>query len=437
MISRTFLIYAVLRLLKENNRVMVMFKDPPYPKKLLVFEPGQAPVAVDEIDESIASDRLAWFFCDSIDPHRTLPCRMVMCTSPREEVGKQFKKLARQIIMPIWTFAELLECRSLNYHDVSPSVVLARYYIIGGIPRYVLQYRDISGAEFLNEAFSGIETEHLTRLIESNDSSTHLSHRIIHMHSDNNYRTIVREYASELAGLCTMMKFEKVSNSAVLRIFEKGQSPEISALRGHIFERFVHHILATGGSFRCRNLSSARSKEAVFRLPSNMRTEIFKTIDQCNSENVYYRPIARNFESIDSLVLQPGCYKGSLFQITLSQTHRVTSSIFNYARKVHAGGLYFVVHDEVKFKNYVTQSMSPSVHENFDPDSFQEIKGFCQYCLLVDIRNRTPWTFQNVAIQLLDEFKNLFTPEEFVSADIQQEWDYLEKLLKNLGLTVG
>ena len=133
-------------------------------------------------------------------------------------------------------------------------------------------------------------------------------------------------------------------------------------------------------------------------------------------------------------MLHPGSYKGSLFQITLSQSHRVTSSIFNYARKVQAGGLYFVVHDEGIFKNYKLQNVSPSAQEQYDPDSFQEIAGFRQYCLFVDIQNKTPWTYQEVAIQLLEEFKSLFSPAEVMSREIKQELDDLKALLTTLGL---
>ncbi|KAJ1339531.1 hypothetical protein BSLG_005855 [Batrachochytrium salamandrivorans] len=98
--------------------------------------------------------------------------------------------------------------------------------------------------------------------------------------------------------------------SAAEEIGETGQ------LRGILFEKYAHTVIAKGGSFKIRDLRTG--SESTLQLPMDLTTLLFSNNSQVqNATNCYFRPISNTFESVDSfikpnLLFQMTCQRSSL-----------------------------------------------------------------------------------------------------------------------------
>jgi hypothetical protein len=118
---------------------------------------------------------------DSRDIASTLgPC--VICSSPRSDIAKQFRKTAKTLFMPVWDWHEIQTLHQLVYPDIiTKDCLAARFYLLGGVPRYLLEKIDVKAANILKSAVEQTEPSHLQRLHQSEGSGAHeeVSHRLI------------------------------------------------------------------------------------------------------------------------------------------------------------------------------------------------------------------------------------------------------------------
>ena len=135
-------------------------------------------------------------------------------------------------------------------------------------------------------------------------------------------------------------------------------NPLLSSIRGGLFEAHAHLRLCSGETFKTRLLSgpgpgSGNDETSAYfgRLPT-------RDVSHVNdiSPGYYCRPVAKNFESIDSLIAP-----NKLFQITVSDKHPIKhNGLEKLKDKLASSGeirLYFVVpsdrYSSFQRQNYV------------------------------------------------------------------------------------
>jgi hypothetical protein len=105
-----------------------------------------------DIGLELEKDPNAWMICDSVEasPFNGMT---IICSSPREEVSKQFKKRAFELTMPVWTYDKILECRNLIYsRKIDVAYLRARYFFLGGVPRLIFTNISKTAVEIIKDA---------------------------------------------------------------------------------------------------------------------------------------------------------------------------------------------------------------------------------------------------------------------------------------------
>ncbi|CAI2202101.1 16637_t:CDS:1, partial [Funneliformis geosporum] len=130
------------------------------------------------------------------------------------------------------------------------------------------------------------------------------------------YTKIIMRFASEyVAGKVVSIIEERYKHE--LKCFVKSSSSEsaFSSLRGALFEEIAHKILRKGGRFKIRPLDT-NSKDLNIKIPELEMCFYSKIVEI--EANKYYRPIQKNWESVDAII-SPDI----LFQMTVGNTHPI------------------------------------------------------------------------------------------------------------------
>eukprot|EP00158_Paraphelidium_tribonemae_P000465 Partr_v1_DN22450_c0_g2_i1_m32208 len=116
---------------------------------------------LDYIGYNLERDSTSWLICDSVEVNPF--CGMtIFCSSPREDVSKQFRKRALELTMPIWTYDELVECRNLMYSNIIDIPYLrTRYFFLGGVPRLIFTNLNKNAVELIRDAVQTSSVEKL------------------------------------------------------------------------------------------------------------------------------------------------------------------------------------------------------------------------------------------------------------------------------------
>lgn len=166
---------------------------------------------LDSIGYDLERDSTSWLICDSIEVH---PFRgmTIFCSSPREDLSKQFRKRALELTMPVWTYNELFECRNLLYSNaIDIPYLRTRYFFPGGVPRLIFTNILTNAVDLIRDAVQSSPCEKLKRLVNSSRTTPDgdISHRLILKHSSNPFRETRQRYSSDYCAAVILLKYRQ------------------------------------------------------------------------------------------------------------------------------------------------------------------------------------------------------------------------------------
>jgi hypothetical protein len=132
----------------------------------------------------------------------------------------------------------------------------ARFFILGGIPRYLFVQIDDSAATIIDRAFANTRWDGLTRIAQLNGVTEReeISHRIVHRVNEINiigqYRDYVPQFASDyVAAMAAKIYSQEKHLSAVQFLDSTSAINCAGSLRGNIFEPLAHRCIRNGQNF--------------------------------------------------------------------------------------------------------------------------------------------------------------------------------------------
>ncbi|EGF80090.1 hypothetical protein BATDEDRAFT_88508 [Batrachochytrium dendrobatidis JAM81] len=244
--------------------------------------------------------------------------KTILVTSPRREIWHRFSKGSCDIrYMPVWSKEELHFCRPMLFPNVSGELVESLYLKWGGIARYVLKHALVKEQQdFLDKA---LEVSNIDSVVESfgkSDTAADASSRLIHISVKDDFHSGPYLFASDyVADKIYSRVYEKNRNNLIKFLSAAEEIGETGQLRGILFEKYAHTVIAKGGSFKIRDLRTG--SESTLQLPMDLSTLLFSNNSQVqDATNCYFRPISNTFESVDSFI-KPNL----LFQMTCAKDH--------------------------------------------------------------------------------------------------------------------
>ena len=423
-----FLVYMIQLLLTQNRQVLF---GSGVLDNFLFWGPKKKFKMVYEKDLGQYTSRSdITFLMDSRDFPATTGT-IIVCSSPRAGIAGQYRKTAKKLFMPVWRWEEIQDLYSGVYTDlISENHLAARFFLLGGIPRYLFDHLDSSVSDILRDAISATQEANLKKLVESKaeiskskNTTGEVSHRLLHLNGSNEddppFGKPREQYASSYVATMILERYKIYRRQLVIQWIEETTDVGIAGgLRGNLFENIAHSGLKKGGSFSYRVLTDQGTPESL-RIPSAELVPVtdISSLENLREEGKYYKPRAKTFECIDSWIVMDGEAWG--FQFTVSAKHRITSALYWFFKKLNLRHYVTVVFDQDKFEKFKNQNVTPSKKPPFCnedmPNEFSDLK---QYVLLyapdtVDVNDL--WDIQK------KEFES-FIPKPW-SSDVTKEYE--------------
>jgi hypothetical protein len=280
------------------------------------------------------------------------------------------------------------------YPSLSNDLVEERYLQWGGIARYVLQYALVEEQQArLKEA---LDVSNINSVVDSYGGSgekADASSRLIHRSVKEGFHSGPYQFAS--AYVVDEIYSRVYANDRVnlIRFLSTSQGvSETGQLRGTLFEKHAHTVLANGGPFKIRDLSLStenalqiakpeKEEESKLDLPTDLTTFLYSSdnSDFQAAQNCYFRPVSKNFESVDSFI-KPNL----LFQMTGAKDHPCKQTGLRDALKILGNPkepkLYFVVPPD-RFESFKYQSYHGKDGMVLKKGPNQYVKKISQYVL--------------------------------------------------------
>jgi hypothetical protein len=225
----------------------------------------------------------------------------------------------------------------------------------GGIARYVLQYALVEEQQArLKEALDISNIDSVLQSFGSSGADADASSRLIHRSVRDGFHSGPYQFASAYVVDEIYSRVYAQDRDHLIRFLSASQEiGDIGQLRGKLFEKHAHTVLANGGVFNIRDL---RTKEvSTLRLP-DLTTFLYSSNDTAfqAAQNRYFRPVSKIFESVDSFI-KPNL----LFQMTAAKDHPCKQNGLHNVLKILGNPsnpkLYFVVPPE-SFASFQYQS---------------------------------------------------------------------------------
>jgi DNA polymerase III delta prime subunit len=411
-----FLVYMIQLLLDERRKVLFGSCAFDY---FIIWESKKDFQIVDKNDIMKYTSRNDITFLMDSRNFQSTRSTIIICSSPRADIAHQYRKTAKTLYMPVWEWDEIQDLYWDIYSDILEINRLAvRFLLLGGIPRYLFDNLNLLAVEILRDAIAKTGNENLQRLAEYTAEGTtkiktgndlgEISHRLLHLdgsQSDSPPFGKGREkYASSYVVTMIIERYKNDRRKSIVQWIEETSTIGITGgLRGNLFEEIAHPILMKGGNFHCRLLID-QGVNKIKEIPST-KLNCVKDLSSSDleKEGIYYKPISKNFECIDSWIVIDGETWG--FQFTVSPKHRITSALYWYFKNLNIRHYVTVVFDQHKFKNYKYQAVEQSGKEPFRseprPTNFSDLK---QYVLLyedADVSVDDLWDIQKNVFELM------------------------------------
>ena len=348
-----FLPYLIDIMLKEKRQVIFGSRDMDgfmYFKTISNCEW----IKEDDIGGYLQNENI-FFLMDSKHVKNTLgPC--LICSSPRSDIAYQYRKTAFTLYMPVWEWQEIEKLHDAVYSDIlSRDRLAARFHLLGGVPRYLFDHLNDLAVGILHNAVNNCDLSHLKRLYESNGAyGEEISHRLVHLTSsewiDPPFAKHTLYYASDYVTTLIAEKYSQFRRDSVVQWLDETSDLGIAGgLRGNLFENIGHLQLKQGGHFKCRELEYGNETSLKLRpLQINVvgKDSLVPTVW---SSDIYYKPLSKTFECIDSWTVINGELWG--FQFTVSSKHKISSALYWYYEHWNLKHYVTVVYDVNKLIN--------------------------------------------------------------------------------------
>ena len=228
--------------------------------------------------------------------------------------------------MPVWNWSEIDECRTLLFAEDdtrSAEIVQNAFDKWGGIPRHVLEkVGDPGWQSLLDDAISKVGNVNDLVRMDQVAATEETSHRLLHMHSETPYVSYTFMLGSSFISLSLFKKFSKdqrfiVENFLSITSEESG----LSKIRGQFFEAYCHRLLASGGTFDMRCLTSGT--ETTIDLEASKSRYFSDNVELGSLLQSgcldYLVPRNINYPAIDAISVNPRLF----LQMTVSPSHGV------------------------------------------------------------------------------------------------------------------
>jgi len=287
-------------------------------------------------------------------PHEPKPgirAFTILASSPQKSNYKEFSKdlAVSTLWMPCWSQSELITI-SPHYHYVDASSIKQRFYLFGGIPRYVFG-KDMDYLQtVLDNAMLKCSTAVIKEYLGTTDRilTDEVSHKLLQYKIGSGFSVAAVVFGSEYVKerLPEILVQKQIRGCIELvQDFLPG-IPTVASLRGTLFETLAHHSLTAGGTFKVRGQPDL----ILPKYPEHRYPGILNNLKPGSlPSNTYIRPVIKNFRLIDSFE-----WKDSVtlmcFQMTVSKKHVFDQdTIEKLGKDVGAGKLevYFVVPDDI------------------------------------------------------------------------------------------
>ena len=272
----------------------------------------------------------AIYICDGCNAFITgLPTLLV--TSPNRRNWYELSKASNCYTryMPLWTLAELDDCRKQIFPDVTAEALEEQYAIWGGTARATLVegYNPLSGTS-LPICVMTLDAHTFREIVAFNCPDYAYSHNIIHMDVVETEGSTPKfdQYQFILASETIFETFmEDMRQPILLDMLPFIQAdPEgiLGSLGRNMFEILAQRVLASGIPLECRRVyPDGRSEACPDHSIGMRRIEVFQKEDTSLEDpqgQIYFASKSKTFESVDGLV-RPN----QLYQTTLALSHDV------------------------------------------------------------------------------------------------------------------
>jgi hypothetical protein len=259
-----------------------------------------------------------FYIVDGMEPLH-VDAKTILLTSLCKDIWHRFSKTSCALrYMPVWSREELHSCRSLLFPSLQEELVENLYLKWGGIARYVLKYaRDPDQQALLNEALDISNIDSVVESFGGSGQKADASSRLIHRSVIDGFHGGPYQFASAYVVDQIYNRVYAKDRNHLIRFLSASQGiGNTGQLRGVLFEKYAHTVIAKGGSFKIRDLNT--NEESTLHLPIGLSTSFFSNNPQVQdlATNCYFRPISETFESVDSFI-KPNL----LFQMTGAKNH--------------------------------------------------------------------------------------------------------------------
>ncbi|KAJ3254311.1 hypothetical protein HK103_007282 [Boothiomyces macroporosus] len=325
--------------------------------------------------------------------------KTILLSSPRRDVWYKFSNdHCTRRYMPVWSEEEIELCRAVLFSNLPQTEVKSLYDRWGGIPRYVLENaRNMIQQRDLDDAITAFDLDWLVKAIGNAEASEAATHRLIHLHVASDFCTRHYLFASEYVADQVYLQLYKMKREELLQFLSvSGGIGDIGVLRGVLFERHAHTVIANGGKFRIRELIRPKPKledsskqvdlHAVKELELPRLEQLVFDNDlevQSANDSYYYRPRITNYESVDSFE-KPNL----LFQMTCASKHPCKQAgihkVLNLLGNPSNPSLYFVVPID-RFSDFKYQKFEDAQGKPMQEPTYADVKKVKQFVLAIEL----------------------------------------------------
>ena len=340
-----FLLYEMYRLRQENKDLRLFYTSASLSQHILFDRDSVHLFTTEEMPSilGVLQDLTYLYDCGTKGDKTVYPPvpaqKTIIATSPDKTNTQSFWKAAVRLgkctavrlCMPPWSLDEL---KYFEGHKLSEKVLIERYLIWGGVPRYVLALNEPKSS--IDEAIVNTPPEKILTLpsmLRTGVLDTDLSHKLFQLcPKDDQFEEVDVTFASDYIKRSIYKKYEDHCQSMVCAIITANRT--FSGFEGQLFEQMAHGKLASGCCFQVKSLHDNSTSCLDLRKPQLVYfrdiadLSKYKIAGANYTEQVYLQPQPKNFKSLDSIMLLCGTNRAIGFQITV-QTHH----------SIHRGGL--------------------------------------------------------------------------------------------------
>ncbi|KAJ3095801.1 hypothetical protein HDU96_001034, partial [Phlyctochytrium bullatum] len=317
-IGKTYFGYFLLLQLARSGATVV-YESASLEGSLFLFTPNRVFKGTRFAMFDILMDSKTFYIVDGMEPLRAAAAKTILLSSLRKDIWHQFSKGPCDLrYMPVWSREEIFACRSMLYPSLSEDLVEDLYSKWGGIARYVLKFALVEEQQArLKEALDVSNIDAVVQSFGGTGEKADASSRLIHRSVRDGFHSGPYQFASAYVVDEIYSRVYAKDREHLIRFLSATQGiGDTGQLRGILFEKHAHTVLANGGSFKIRDLQTRQ--ESTLQLPDDLTTFMYS----CNdaefqaAQNRYFRPVSKIFESVDSFI-KPNL----LFQMTGAKDH--------------------------------------------------------------------------------------------------------------------